>query len=372
MRKVASFLLIMVFFVTSCLSSAKGYSIQPGTQDKKTEQTMGMEGTEAADPTVTQVTKPTDVLEEIPTTSNATPKPTDLLENKSTPSNLTPTPVPADADKSSGAPEEETLQVSGTVYPQKWMNVPVVPEVSERAQDIYQRGLEMGNDPQAFSKIGDCQNITDYWRTGFLSIFEDPEKYSFGEDFEHLQSAVDHFQGSFGRKSLAVAGGLNISAVQAPLRADPSKCASTESPLACEIRRHNPSIVIISFEEWWHNKPAEEYAGHLRTIIEYAISQGTVPIIATKADNLEGDHAINRVIVEVAQEYDVPLWNFWRAAHALPGHGVKEDGFHLTYGGGCNQFENPVCLKYAWPIRNLTALQAIYTVWQGVSVQNIE
>lgn len=372
MRKVASFLLIMVFFVTSCLSSAKGYSIQPGTQDKKTEQTMGMEGTEAADPTVTQVNKPTDVLEEIPTTSNATPKPTDLLENQSTPSNLTPTPVPADADKSSGAPEEETLQVSGTVYPQKWMNVPVVPEVSERAQDIYQRGLEMGNDPQAFSKIGDCQNITDYWRTGFLSIFEDPEKYSFGEEYDHLQSAVDHFQGSFGRKSLAVAGGLNISAVQAPLRADPSKCASTESPLACEIRRHNPSIVIISFEEWWHNKPAEEYAGHLRTIVEYAISQGTVPIIATKADNLEGDHAINRVIVEVAQEYDVPLWNFWRAAHALPGHGVKEDGFHLTYGGGCNQFENPVCLKYAWPIRNLTALQAIYTVWQGVSVQNIE
>jgi len=372
LRKVASLLLILVFFGTSCLSNAKGHFIQPGTLDQETEQPKVEEVKETADPTVTQVTKPTDVLEENPTKSEATPEHTDLLEKKSTASNHTPTSGTTDAEKSSGIPEEETQQVSGTVYPQNWMNMPVVPEVSERARDIYQRGLEMGNDPHAFSKIGDCQNVTDYWRTGFLSFFEDPEKYSFGEEYDHLQSAVDHFKGSFGRKSLAVAGGLNISAVQAPLRADPSKCASTESPLACEIRRHNPSIVIISFEEWWHNKPAEEYAAHLRTIVEYAISQGTVPIIATKADNLEGDHGINRVIVEVAEEYDVPLWNFWRAAHALPGHGVKDDGFHLTYGGGCNQFENPVCLKYAWPIRNLTALQALYTVWQGVSVQNIE
>ncbi|MBS3751678.1 MAG: hypothetical protein KGY39_09270, partial [Anaerolineales bacterium] len=132
MRKVASFLLIMVFFGTSCLSNAKGHSIQPGTLDQETEQPKVEEVKETADPTVTQDTKPTDVLEENTTTSNAKPEPTDLLEKKSTHTILTPTSVPTDADKSSGLPEEETLQVSGTVYPQKWMNMPVVPEVSER------------------------------------------------------------------------------------------------------------------------------------------------------------------------------------------------------------------------------------------------
>ena len=118
-------------------------------------------------------------------------------------------------------------------------------------------------------------------------------------------------------------------------------------------------------ETWWYDRPADTYAGYLRQIVEYSLAEGVVPIIATKADNLEGDHGINAAIVAVAQEYDAPLWNFWAAVQPLPGHGLTEDGFHLTQGR--TLFDDPASLQGAWAVRNLTALQALDTVWRGVS-----
>jgi hypothetical protein len=59
----------------------------------------------------------------------------------------------------------------------------------------------------------------------------------------------------------------------------------------------------------------------------------------------------------LAYEYDLPLWNFWRAVQPLPHHGmdpVRNDGFHISE-------------DLAWPVRSLTALQALDAVWRGVS-----
>ena len=61
----------------------------------------------------------------------------------------------------------------------------------------------------------------------------------------------------------------------------------------------------------------------------------------------------------------MPLWNFWAAAQPLPAHGLRPDGFHLTWER--NYFNDPAVMQQAWPWRNLTALQAIDAVWRGVS-----
>ena len=66
-------------------------------------------------------------------------------------------------------------------------------------------------------------------------------------------------------------------------------------------------------------------------MIETCIEYGVVPILSTKADNLEGDGSINATIVRLAEEYEVPLWNFWAAIQDLPRHGLQEDGAHLTW-----------------------------------------
>ena len=100
-------------------------------------------------------------------------------------------------------------------------------------------------------------------------------------------------------------------------------------------------------------------------MLDYLVGRGVLPVLATKADNLEGDGSINATIARLAAEYDIPVWNYWRAMQPLPHHGLLEDGAHLT--NGPNRFDDPKALESGWAIRNLTALQALDAVWRGVT-----
>ncbi|MEO7840532.1 MAG: hypothetical protein ABIU06_14385 [Anaerolineales bacterium] len=241
-----------------------------------------------------------------------------------------------------------------------WMQMPAVPTgVSDSMREVYERGLAMGNDPTHFSIIGDCQNVSSY----FLSKFDKPGDFSLGE-YSYLQPTIDYYQGSFSRTSLAVKGGFNVAAILSPLRADPKSCNPNESPLDCELRVWKPSVVFVSMETWWSEKPEQEYDKYMRRVIERILETGAVPIIATKADNLEGDHSINATIGQIAYDYDIPLWNFWAAVQPLPNHGLWTDGFHLTFAR--NFFDDPNRMESAWPWRNLTALQMLDVVHRGL------
>ena len=244
-----------------------------------------------------------------------------------------------------------------------WMKMPIVPtSVSDAMHAVYERGLAAGNNPSHFSVIGDCQNVSSY----FLSTFDKPGDYSLGTQYAYLQPTIDYYQGSYSHVSLAVKGGFNAAAVISPLRSDPKSCNPNESPLDCELRTWKPSIVIVSMETWWSHKPAEEYDKYMRKVLDRIIAFGAVPIIATKADNLEGDYSINADVAQLAYEYDIPMWNFWAAVQPLPDKGLSPDGFHLTFGR--NFFDDPNRMKNdAWPWRNLTALQSLDAVHKALN-----
>ena len=267
-------------------------------------------------------------------------------------------------------PATESLPPTVTFTPKPplaegaWVEMPAVPtEISDSMRLVYEHGLEMGNDPTRFSVIGDCQNVSSY----FLAVYDKPNEFSLGKEYEYLQPTIDYYKDSFSRKSLAVKGGFNVAAILSPLRADPKSCNKNESPLDCELRTWRPSIVFVSMETWWSEKPAEEYDKYMRRVIERILETGAVPILATKADNLEGNHAINTTIAQIAYDYDIPLWNFWAAVQPLPNHGLSDDNFHLTFAR--NFFDDPVRMKSAWPWRNLTALQMLDVVRKGLMEQ---
>ena len=268
---------------------------------------------------------------------------------------IDPPPSETAAPTDTAAPPTATP----TLAPDAWREFPVIPAVSDTAREIYRRGLELGNNPHAFSKIGDCQNVLSM----FLAVYDDPRRYRLGE-YDLLQETIDYFAGSFARESQAVRGGFNAASILSPFWSDPEACQSGESPAACELRIHRPSIAIISLETWWEGRP-ENFERYYRQVVEYVISQGVVPILATKADNQEGDWGINAAIARAAYDYDVPLWNFWRAVQPLPGHGLLEDGFHLTF--DLNYFDEPQRMEAAWPWRNLSALQALDAVRRAVT-----
>ncbi len=264
-------------------------------------------------------------------------------------------------DLGSVAPTKVPPGSGQTLPPEKWRDWPVLPVVSQRAKQIYEQGLEMGNIPTHFSKVGDCQNIRQY----FLGMFDTPGTYALGQKNEYLIPTLVYFSGSWGRLSEAVRTGFNVASVLTPINSNPKTCQSGETPLECEFRIWKPSIVLISMETWTKDRPTGKYGDYLRQIVEFAISKGAVPILATKADNLEGDHSINLMVARIAAEYDIPLWNFWRAADPLPNHGLEMDAFHLT--NAPNFFNDEGNMEDAWPNRNLTALQAIDAVRKAVT-----
>ena len=292
--------------------------------------------------------------------------PTQEIQPKPTVTPLQAQPEPDSVEEATPSPTETPFIPTSTPKPplakDEWMQWPAVPTgVSDRMKDVYQFGLEQGNDATHFSVIGDCQNVSSY----FLSVFEKPDEYSLGDEYAYLQPTIDYYQGSFSRVSVAVKGGFNAAAVISPLRADPEVCNPNESPLDCELRIWKPSIVIVSMETWWSQKPEEEYEKYMRRVLDRIIETGAVPIIATKADNLEGEHAINNTVAKLAYEYDIPMWNFWAAVQPLPDKGLSDDGFHLTFGR--NFFDDPVRMINAWPWRNLTALQTLDAVRKSLN-----
>jgi hypothetical protein len=240
-----------------------------------------------------------------------------------------------------------------TPRPDDWKNAPVIPDkLSEKARAIYTLGIDMGRDANVFSKVGDCGG-TPSW---FLGPFDlGPKDYRLGE-YEHLAEVIAYFQGSYGRTSSAVHDGFNAASILSPIRADRELCEDGENPLACEYRLNNPSIalIMIGTNDVYH---VDEFEGRVRQIIEYTIEQGILPVIASKPDNLEGDHAINRILYSLALEYELPFWNLWRSFQDLPDKGLQEDGAHITFAAPF--FDDEYAMQAGWPWRNLTALQTL-------------
>ncbi|MEA4907614.1 MAG: hypothetical protein GYA17_11820 [Chloroflexi bacterium] len=300
----------------------------------------------------------------VPVTPSATPA---AVTSQAIVPSATATPAPP---QSTPAPSQTARPSQGkTSSPTapaavSWEDLPVVPtSFSERALEIYQRGLEMGNRPDAFSKVGDCESQT----TWYLWDFDQEEDlYSLG-DYGQLQEVIDYYHGSFGRLSLAANRGFTAASLMTSLWADQEKCQQDESPLACEYRIHRPSMALITLGTNDASRP-EKFEANMRLVIEYSIQQGVLPILATKADNVEGDNQINATIAALAQEYELPLWNFWAAAQDLPDQGLQEDGAHLTWSP--NHFEDEQNMRRAWPVRNLTALQVLDVAWHSVNSQN--
>ncbi|MGZ9235459.1 MAG: hypothetical protein ACXW4E_08040 [Anaerolineales bacterium] len=228
-------------------------------------------------------------------------------------------------------------------------------------RELYQRGQANGNNPRAFSKIGDGE-ISAAW---FFTAFDLGNGYYDLGPHQDLVPVIEQFAGSFGWIGMAARRGFNTGRILDTSESKSELCQSGESPLTCELRLHRPAFAILSLgtNQVWQ---PEEFESGMRQILEILLSQNVAPILSTKGDNLEGDHRINRTVACLAQEYDVPLWNFWSAIQPLPNHGLQSDLEHLTY--GVTDFDDKHAMQSAWTVRNLTALQVLDAVWRGVTM----
>jgi hypothetical protein len=244
--------------------------------------------------------------------------------------------------------------VNGIAYD----SIIVMPDnVKANIQAIYANGLAMGRNPHAFTKIGDSTIEYPY----FMARFDQPGGYKLG-DYAYLQDVVNYYAGAFDRESAAVKRGQRPSTVLNPLWATASFCYSSETPVACEFRAEQPSIVFIRLGSNETNTQAFET--YYRQLVEFCIANGVVPILGTKADRIEGpSNATNNVIRQVAADYAVPLWDFDLVAGTIPNRGVGRDGIHLT-SYYSHDYTSPEAFTRGYGVHNLTALMALDAVWK--------
>jgi LysM repeat protein len=190
-------------------------------------------------------------------------------------------------------------------------------------RQIFALGQELGRNPRAFSKVGDSTIENPF----FMDRFDEPGTYNLA-DYAWLQPAIDWYRGSFNRQSLAVAVGLHTWSVLDPMWADPYRCLGGENMLECEVRVHNPSVII--FRLGVNDVGVPGYVERsMRTAIEFSLENGIIPIIGTKGDRREGT-VNNDIMRRLAAEYRVPLWDYDVLAGTIPGRGLVSDGAHMT------------------------------------------
>jgi len=249
------------------------------------------------------------------------------------------------------AQEAAKLQELGTwarLKPEDWRQWPVVPIISENALEIYLRGLEAGTDPQLFSIVGDCQNIPG----GSLFKKVNWDDFSLPPDLEYLQPTLDNFRSIWSRQSVTVDGGFIPASMFSTYWTDTERCEPTETPLECEFRLNNLSILIISIGSDQKPGTSDDFDRYMRKIVEYSIENNVLPIIATDAYPTEEGFPLNEIMAQIAYDYDIPLWNFWAAVQDLPNHGLKEDNFHIS--------------AEAFAIKRITGIQVLHAVLTAV------
>jgi hypothetical protein len=288
----------------------------------------------------------------VPTSTQApSASPTIPVQSSPTPPEATSTPTPEAIPQTTLSSPTLTPTESVRLSADDWKLWPVIPQVPLHARALYQQGLALGNDPHAFSILGDCQSLPET----FMGVYEtDPELVaSLPAD---LQAVVANFSGSFNRESPTVKGGTTAGAVLWDAwHENKYTCQASETPLDCELRLHKPSIVIINLGTHYETRNII----YMRMILDRLTAQGVIPILTTKADNRELDERLNQEMALLAVEYDVPLWNFWAAVSDLPNNGVG-----VKKG---EEFLGEIYLSEEGLERHrYTALQTLEAVWEAV------
>jgi len=225
--------------------------------------------------------------------------------------------------------------------PAQPLQLPGVPVVSKAIQQRYLEAVRAGRAADMVSVVGDCnsEHPVFFGRLdgGGFDLTPYPD----------LRQTAQAFAASFRRASLATSGSFNVTMALDPTWSDPKQCEANEGPLACELRLSNASLLVISLGTGdtftWR-----DFEKHYAAIIDYALANRAVPLLVTKADELETRQGgapadyINTVIRQLGARYGLPVIDLAQAVSQLPDGGLvierndklqQIDPFHLSAAG---------------------------------------
>jgi len=275
------------------------------------------------------------------------------------------------SDRQSFRPRVESLEERCLLSSSNFMDQPVVPVIDfvtqSHLQGIYLQGLQQGNRPDVFAKVGDSNT----WSPNFLSPIGtpgyDPLNPALVGQHTDLASTVDFF------RSLPVdATGANsftrVSAGAYPGYGTPQVLDAVTQPLLTELDTSKPAFALIMVGTWdvtWGSTP-DAFRTGLMTIAGLTMANGVIPVLTTfpnillpGAPSPAAQATFNQVVADVASTLDIPLVNLWRALEPLPNYGLSADLIHpLAYPFGAGVFTDDA-LQFGFNTRNLIALETL-------------
>jgi len=240
-----------------------------------------------------------------------------------------------------------------------------------KVPEIYERGQQLGNRADVFSKVGDSLTVSSFFFRPIGDGF-----YRLG-DYGHLQAVIDFYSqthlytaNSFANKSMAAGIGWAAAHALDPRYSDAQLCNYPEMPIVCEYRLSRPSIAFIMFgtNDVGYVKPSL-FRSQLQRMIDISSDMGVIPILSTippQYDRPEKIEQFNTIIRDLAEENDLPLWDYYLSMNILDDGGLSADGLHPSAPPEGFAFAAHFYLphaNYGYVVRNLTGLQMLYRVW---------
>ncbi len=251
----------------------------------------------------------------------------------------------------------------------------VLSGITPRAREIYLKGKSLGNRANVFSRVGDSITASPLFLT---PIGEN--RYDLGAFTAELLPVVQYFLpanaragNSFANPSLAAGNGWGADRIIQAGYAYTDVCGN-EVQLVCEYKRVRPALALIMIGTNDSGGVApQEFTANLRHILDISIDMGVLPVLSTippkRNDSWNAARAEewNGIIRGLAEQYMIPLWDYWYALQGLPNLGLSPDGIHPSEppdGRSCHFTAQN--LNYGYTVRNLVALRALDALWRQV------
>jgi hypothetical protein len=268
----------------------------------------------------------------------------------------------------SALPDADQAAVRGQ-RTERLYTTPIIPQVDPAMLAVYRRGQILGNQPRRITKVGDSVSAN----TLYLKPVNSPEHELGPYDF--LADTIGFFKGSLQYDSIAAQKGLSTFAVLDAAWAD-SLCEPNEIPLTCEYRLRRPIAAFIMFgpNDQFHFVVAD-YEAQMRSIIEQSLSRGVIPILSTYSSDpkrwtWEISIEFNLTLIELADEYNIPLMNLWLATRDLPDYGLEGDGIHMkNYGFDYFKYDSGYEARFGVSMQNLVALVTLDELRQALAMR---
>lgn len=250
---------------------------------------------------------------------------------------------------------------------------PYITGIGPRAREIFEAGQQLGNRPNVFSKVGDSITYTAAYLTPFGK-----GNYDLGV-YAYLQPVIDFYTAetartsdSFQNESLAAYNGWRAETILAPSKADKQVCALGENPLVCEYRVTRPAVALIMLgTNDVIPTPPRQFEQQMRRILDISIEMGVIPVISTIPEYKQVDMhqevaEFNTILTALAEEYQIPLWDYHLIIGGLPNNGIGEDGVHPSVSYSHPAEFTTDYLGLGMTVRNLSALQVLDALYWAI------